>query len=439
MRGEIHSKAPLAKNSMGAMDRRRFLHGVGGSLLALPLLDVHAASGTASSPPKRLVATGIFFGLMPHYFHPEKSGRDYETPRLLKPLERHRADFTVFSGLDHNLGGGHNSTKYFLNGIPVTHAKGYAEANVSIDRKAALHLGSTTRFPSLTLGCETNSENYISWTRNGSQVRPVTSLKALFDTLFRNPSLGERSRARRVMAEESSILDLVRGQASRFQRGLGKEDREKLDQYFTSVRELEGKAEQSRRWLEKKKPAAGKDLPAGLDALTLRERTPFFYDLMALALQTDSTRVITLSFSELGRESGGFEGVSQGYHALSHHGRVQAAMEELAIIETFHTAQFARFLDKLKAIREPNDQTLLDNTMALFGSGMSNANSHSNRDLPVILAGGGFKHGEHKHYARDGRQSVPLCNLYLSMLRNFGLEIDRFNTSTGELTGLELV
>ena len=235
------------------------------------------------------------------------------------------------------------------------------------------------------------------------------------------------------MAEEDSILDLVRDQANRFQRDLGKADKEKLDQYFTSVRELELKAEQSRRWLEKEKPHTDLTVPNGIDSLTLRERTPFFYDLMALALQTDSTRVITFSFTELGRASGGFSGVSQGYHALSHHGQVQRTMEQLSIIETFYTSQFARFLDKLKAIKEPNGQTLLDNTMALFGSGMSNANSHSNRDLPVLLAGGGFAHGEHKHYARNGRQSVPLCNLFLTMLQRFGLETDRFNTSSGTL------
>ena len=129
--------------------------------------------------------------------------------------------------------------------------------------------------------------------------------------------------------------------------------------------------------------------------------------------------------------------MSRGYHALSHHGQVREAIEELTIIESFHLAQYARFLRKLKEVKEPNGKTLLDNTMALLGSGMSNANSHSNRDLPVILAGGGFRHGEHKHYARRGRSSVSLCNLFLSMLQNFGLEIDRFNTSGGTLTGFE--
>ena len=160
---------------------------------------------------------------------------------------------------------------------------------------------------------------------------------------------------------------------------------------------------------------------------------------MTLALQTDSTRVITLAFTDLGKEFGGIPGVTRGYHTLSHHGQVKESIDELTLIETFHASQYARFLGKLKSITEPNGQTLLDNTTTLFGSGMSNANSHSNRDLPVIVAGGGFRHGEHKHYARQKKYSTPLCNLYLSLLLNFGLELDQFNTSSGTLTGFEKI
>ena len=147
--------------------------------------------------------------------------------------------------------------------------------------------------------------------------------------------------------------------------------------------------------------------------------------------------MVSLAFTNLGKENGGIPGVSQGYHTLSHHGQDPDAINELSIIETFHMTQFARFLGKLKQIIEPNGSTLLDSTMALLGSGMSNANSHSNRDLPILLAGGGFKHGQHMHFARAGKQSTPLCNLYLSMLQNFGVEVGQFNTSSGTLTGLE--
>jgi len=355
----------------------------------------------------------------------------------LKPLDPFRKEYTVFSGLDHNLSGGHNSTKFFLSGIPTTESKGFAEANVSIDQKATQFVGGRTRFPSLALDSGNGSEHTLSWTRNGNAVQPTRSLEHLYQMLFRKDDAASRKQVERDLADKRSILDLARDQATGFQKGLGKEDKEKLDQYFTSVREFENRIEQSKLWLDREKPGTEYALSRKVDSLTLRERTPFFYDLMTLALQTDSTRVITLAFTNLGKDNGGFPGVSHGYHTLSHHGQVKESIAELSIIETFHIEQFSRFIGKLKEIKEPGGQTLLDNTMALLGSGMSNANSHSNRDLPVVLAGGGFRHGEHKHYARKGKHSAPLCNLYLSMLQNFGLELDRFNTSNGTLSGFE--
>ena len=419
-----------------SIHRRSFLQGMGGSLLALPLLEANSISKIAT-PPKRIVATGVFYGFVPENFQPKDTGQNYESPLLLKPLDPFRKDFTVFSGLDHNLSGGHNATKFFLSGIPTTESKGFAEANVSIDQKAAQFVGGRTRFPALALDSGKGSEHTLSWTRNGNAIQAIRSLERLYQMLFRKENPASRNQVKRDLADKRSILDLARVQATGFQKGLGKEDQEKLDQYFTSVREFENRIEQSRLWLDREKPHTEYALPRKVDSLALRERTPFFYDLMTLALQTDSTRVITLAFTNLGKDNGGLLGVSHGYHTLSHHGQVKESIAELSIIETFHIAQFSRFLGKLKGIKEPNGATLLDSTMALLGSGMSNANSHSNRDLPVILAGGGFSHGEHKHYARKGKHSTPLCNLYLTMLQNFGMELDRFNTSSGTLSGFE--
>ena len=418
--------------------RRRFLQGFGGSLLALPLLEANSASGTFASP-KRITATGIFYGFVPQNFHPQQTGRNFQSPLLLKPLESHRNDYSVFSGLDHNLSGGHNATKFFLSGIPTNQSKGFAEANISIDQKAANFVGGETRYSSLSLDSDRGNEHTLSWTRNGNNVQPIRSLEKLYRMLFRKENLQTRNQAERQLEDRKSILDLAKFQADQFKKGLGQSDADKLDQYFTSVREFERRIEQSSLWLDKEKPKTDYALPRGADSLTLKERTPLFYDLMTLALQTDSTRVISLAFTNLGKENGGLSGVNQGYHTLSHHGQVQAAIDELSIIESFHVAQFSRFLGKLKQVVEPNGKSLLDSTMTLLGSGMSNANSHSNRDLPVLLAGGGFKHGQHLHFARSGKQSTPLCNLYLSMLQNFGLEVDRFNTSSGTLTGLETI
>lgn len=418
--------------------RRRFLQGFGGSLLALPLLEANSASGTFASP-KRITATGIFYGFVPQNFHPQQTGRNFQSPLLLKPLESHRDDYSVFSGLDHNLSGGHNATKFFLSGIPTNQSKGFAEANISIDQKAANFVGGETRYSSLSLDSDRGNEHTLSWTRNGNNVQPIRSLEKLYRMLFRKENLQTRNQTERQIEDRKSILDLAKFQADQFKKGLGQSDADKLDQYFTSVREFERRIEQSSLWLDKEKPKTDYALPRGADSLTLKERTPLFYDLMTLALQTDSTRVISLAFTNLGKENGGLSGVNQGYHTLSHHGQVQAAIDELSIIESFHVAQFSRFLGKLKQVVEPNGKSLLDSTMTLLGSGMSNANSHSNRDLPVLLAGGGFKHGQHLHFARSGKQSTPLCNLYLSMLQNFGLEVDHFNTSSGTLTGLETI
>lgn len=420
------------------LTRRRFLQGFGGSLLALPLLEANSASGTFASP-KRITATGIFYGFVPQNFHPQQTGRNFQSPLLLKPLESHRNDYSVFSGLDHNLSGGHNATKFFLSGIPTNQSKGFAEANISIDQKAANFVGGQTRYSSLSLDSDRGNEHTLSWTRNGNNVQPIRSLEKLYRMLFRKENLQTRNQAERQLEDRKSILDLAKFQADQFKKGLGQSDADKLDQYFTSVREFERRIEQSSLWLDKEKPKTDYALPRGADSLTLKERTPLFYDLMTLALQTDSTRVISLAFTNLGKENGGLSGVNQGYHTLSHHGQVQAAIDELSIIESFHVAQFSRFLGKLKQVVEPNGKSLLDSTMTLLGSGMSNANSHSNRDLPVLLAGGGFKHGQHLHFARSGKQSTPLCNLYLSMLQNFGLEVDHFNTSSGTLTGLETI
>ena len=420
------------------MERRKFLHGLGGSMLALPLLEINASSPSLT-PPKRITATGIFYGFVPENFHPTETGSFYTTPELLKPLESLRQDYTVFSGLDHNLSGGHNATKFFLSGIPTNQSKGFAEANISMDQKAADFVGKQTRYSSLTLDTDRGNEHSLSWTRNGNTIQPIRSLEKLYHLLFRKENPSDRSQTARTLADKKSILDLAKLQADDFRKNLGTEDTQKLDQYFTSVREFEKRIDQSSLWLDQEKPDTDYTLPTGADSLTLHDRTPLFYDLITLALQTDSTRVISLAFTNLGKENGGIPGVTQGYHTLSHHGQVPDAIDELSLIESFHVSQFSRFLGKLKDIKEPNGATLLDNTMALLGSGMSNANSHSNRDLPILLAGGGFKHGQHMHFARSGKQSTPLCNLYLSMLQNFGLEVDQYNTSSGTLTGLEKI
>ncbi|HIF01566.1 MAG TPA: DUF1552 domain-containing protein, partial [Fuerstia sp.] len=283
------------------------------------------------------------------------------------------------------------------------------------------------------------TNHMISWSAAGVSIPPVTNVETIYDLLFQkvDPRLRQSTQAK--YAARTSILDLVRTDAEYLQRKVGTRDRDKLDRYFTSVREVEKRLIQASQWLDRPKPTVDYRLAAAANDLDFIDRVPLYYDLMALALQTDSTRVITLALGDIGANYGGFK-ISRGYHQLTHHGKVPEYITELSVIEQFHTTQIARFLEQLKVVQEPNGKTLLDNTMVLFGSGMGNASSHSNKNLPLVLAGGGFRHGEHKSHFKDeaGRQATAASNLFVSMLQRFGVETDKFGLSSSTLTGLEV-
>jgi len=425
-----------------AINRRSFLRGVGGAALTLPHLDAMAVGDAAGrAVPMRMVCVGLNFGFIPQLFFPKQQGAGYDVPELLEPLARHRRDFTVISGLDHgvNAKGGHGGIHAYLSGVLSKNSTGYSESNISVDQKAAQIVGAATRYPSLQLATGFSSNNLLSWTPAGVAIPPISNPETIFSLLFQKMDRTAVSAREARYAAQSSILDLVKTDADRLLRQVGQRDRDKLEQYFTSVRALERRLNQSQQWLHRPKPSVDYALRQGANSLNFVDRVPLYYDLMALALQTDSTRIVTLASSDIGANYGGFD-VTRGYHQLTHHGKVAAYIDELKVIERFHTNQFARFLDQLKSINEPNGKTLLDNTMALLGSGMGNASSHSNRNLPLLLAGGGFRHGEHQIYPQDrqGRNVTPAANLFVSMLQRFGLETDRFNTATGSLSGLQV-
>ncbi len=422
------------------LNRRRFLRGTFGATMALPFLETFGAEKLAglTPVPKRMVCVGFEYSFVPDLLFPTEEGRDYDMTPLLRPLALHRDDFSLFAGLDHGITGGHLSVHSFLSGILAKDASNMLEGNVSVDQKAAMTVGAKTRYSSMQFSPGSNGNHLISWTAGGAPVPPIDKLQTIFDLLFRPLELTERQKAERSIDGNQSILDLVKNDANALMRRVSKSDQEKLDQYFTSVREVERKLTMSKAWLDRPKPRVSYELPNGADSMTYKERVPLLYDLMVLALQTDSTRVISMAHGGLGANSGGFP-ISKGYHTLTHHGKIPEKLRQLSIVETFHTTHFARYLDKLRDVKEPNGKTLLDNTINLMGSGLGNASSHSNRDLPLLLAGGGFKHVGHMQVAKlPNKQSVPACNLYLSMLQRFGLEIDSFNTSSGTLTGLDL-
>ncbi|MCP5559716.1 MAG: DUF1552 domain-containing protein [Verrucomicrobiaceae bacterium] len=420
--------------------RRYFLKSAGFTL-ALPLLEsvsqrvlgassaLAATAGAANQAPTRLVAIGNLLGFYQPEFFPKVTGADYEMPRLLQPLTEVRKDFTLFSGLDHGVKGGHFAVHSFLTGVLSMDAKGMPEGNISMDQRAAETVGGATRFPSLAIGSEDGIHGgcQMCWTRSGTRVPPIPGPRELFRRLFVNESAGDLAGMKDGFKLKGSILDAVQGDARSLQGQLNQTDREKLDEYFTSVRDVERQLELRKQWADVPKPKPPLKEPVNTNMVT---DLAILYDLIALALQTDSTRIATL---EIG---GGFEsrylGISKDYHALSHHGQVQANIDQLLQLEEYQMQQFARFLAKLKSIPD-GDGTLLDHTMVLFGSGMANANAHTNTNLPVILAGGGFKHGEYKALPTSGLDRRPLCNLYLSLLQRFGLEVDKFGTSTGTL------
>jgi hypothetical protein len=437
----------MPSTSPHVVNRRFFLRATG-ITLALPLLEslstrvlgagiaVGSKSGKAvgATRPTRMVCVGNMLGFYQPEFFPKSTGRNYELPSLLQPLAPHRDSFTLYSGLDHGVKGGHFAIHSYLSGVRQVDAKGMPEGNISLDQRAAETVGGATRFPSLTIGSEDGLHGgcMMCWTRSGTRVPPIPGPKELFQKLFVTDDENDRARSADQFALQGSILDAVNGDAKSLNRHLGKRDQEKLDEYFTSVRDVEKQMELGRRWANVPKPKAGIAEPANTGFVS---DLPVLYDLIALALQTDSTRIATLEIA------GGFEasalGLGKDYHALSHHGQVQESIDGLLKLEKYQMEQFARFLTKLKSIEDGNG-SLLDHSMVLFGSGMGNANAHTNHNLPMILAGGGYKHGEHRVYPEKGVGRVPLCNLYLSMLQRFGVEANRFGVSTGTMRDLEL-
>jgi hypothetical protein len=418
--------------------RRSFLKAAG-VCIALPALEsLPRVSAAEKSPelPRKMVCIGNEFGMYLGAFWPKSVGAEYEMTTLLKPLEAHRRDFTVFSHLDHGLKGGHFTVHTFLSGVKSVEARGMADGGISLDQRAAEFVGSRTRFPALTIGSADGLHGgcQMSWTRTGTRVPPIPGPRELFRALFIEDKPAAKQKAADRIRLQGSILDAVLGDAKSLKRRLNKTDGTKLEEYFSSVRDVEAKLVLDQQWQKIPKPKAKIDEPVNEG---LAQDLPRIYDLITLALQTDSTRVATLEIggSFVARDIG----INKGYHALSHHGKDQANIDQLVRIELYQVEQFARFLDTLRSIRESgSDRSLLDSTMVLFGSGMGNANSHTNNDLPIILAGGGFRHGEHKQYPKESRKRVPLCNLYVSMLQQMGVETDRFGTSTGTLTGLEV-
>ena len=425
------------------MDRRSFVLKSVGASLALPglpsLFAAEAKTATAGAQAavqatkgagvgaRRFVGIGNLLGFQQKQFFPEATGKDYALTNLLKPLAENRKHMTVYRGLDHGIKGGHFAVHSFLSGVLNSEAQNRPQGNVSLDQFMADEVGMHTRFPSLTVGSEGGIHGgcQIAWTKSGVRVPPITGPAELFDRLFVSDSKDRQAQRVEENHLQSSILDTVLEDANRLSKRVNSEDKQKLDEYFSSIRDVEKRLELRKRWASHPKPGAPFEKPA--DANTVDD-LPMLYELIALALQTDSTRIATL---EIG---GSFLpqnlGIDKSYHGLSHHGNDEEAIKHLITLETYQIAQFNQFLTRLAAIQD-GDKTLLDSTAVVFGSGMGNAASHQNSDLPIVLAGGGYRHGEFKRVESKGINKVPLCNLFLDIAQGMGVETEAFGTSTG--------
>jgi hypothetical protein len=428
--------APGRGPSPSLLGRRQFLRS-GSAVLTLPFLEAlapRAARGEAAAPPKRMVCIMTNTGLLPENFFPKQAGKDYEPSRYLAHLEGIRGRYTVMNGLSHpDNSGGHVVEKTFLSGARFP-ASPIFKNSVSMDQVAAESLGHHTRFPFLALAVNGQHDGLLSVSRDGVFIPPDLSPAAVYRRLFTPDTAEESAKQLCDIGHRMSTLDFVNDKARRLSQRLGAEDRARLDQYLTSVRELELRLEQNRLWQQRSKPHVSRPAPQDIADITQDvERAQLMYDMVLLALQSDSTRIITLYLNPL-EVLVKVPGVRDRTHSLTHHGNEPEKIEQLALVEEAGMKNLGRFLDQLAAVNE-GAGSLLDDTAVLFGSNMSNGSNHSNVNLPILLAGGRFRHGQHLEF--DKKNNTPLCNLFVSMLQHIGLEEDRFSTSTGTLTGLE--
>ena len=415
------------------LDRRAVLRGAGVAM-TLPFLGAMTpayATEQQALPPKRFVAMTLGLGLHAANLNPVEAGKNYTASRYLKAIDDLRDRFTVISGTSHpGVGGGHRAEACILTANPMG-SSGRAKNSISIDQHLAKFLGGETRFPSLVLSSSGNDSP--SYTENGAMVPAVSSPSAVFDQLFANGTRAEREKQAVLVREGRSIMDLVEEDAKRLQKELGQSDRDRLDQFFSSVRNLEKRMAASESWAERLKPKVKADRPVDIqNSRDFIGQQNLMSDVVRLALETDSTRFIVY---HLGGSSGvvPIPGVQQGYHGLSHHGLDEEKLEQLAIVESAIISSWGDFLRGLQRTGD-GDGDLLDHTSVLLTSNLGNASNHSNKNMPVILAGGGFKHGQ--HLAFDQRRNYPLPNLFVSLMQQMGLEESQFASGTGTMTGL---
>ena len=407
--------------------RRSFLRGAGVAL-CLPWLEslggiAHAAE--AGKEPRRLLLICLPLGIFRDSLIPKQSGAGYELTEYLAPLADLRDRFSIVSGLEHpGVGGGHASQPRIFTGIPS------AERNRrSLDQYVAATLGQHTRFDSLALSAGAND---FGWTDGGSMVPAEKSIGDAFARLFAEEGAANKAKVLGEIGRGKSILDHVLDDARDLQSRLSQRDQGKLEEYFESVRATEKRLVKSEEWIHQPKPEVNSKPPAPFAPDEIITNLRGVCDLTHLAFKTDSTRIITFGYFR--QDTVAVPGVNVGYHNLSHHGQDEGNIAQLKRVERAFFDELKTLLTNLRNTSEGH-ATLLDRTTILITSNLGSGNSHSNKDLPVLLAGGRFQHGQHLAFAPG---TVPLCNVFVSVLNQLGFDDKSFATSTGTLKGLEL-
>ncbi|MCY2976748.1 MAG: DUF1552 domain-containing protein [Planctomycetota bacterium] len=426
------SRASSLSPSCG-LSRRTFFRatGVGLSLPWLDAMQPAIAHESSNIRPRRMVLINKALGLHGPDFFPKQKGSDFELTPYLKEFAALRGNFTVFSGLSHpEAGGGHSSEQSFLTAAPHSGTPAFRNT-ISLDQLVAEQISDQTRHSFLALGSHSGS---LSWTRNGVQIPADKDPATVFRRLFITGTPAEIRDQEQQLRDGNSILDSVREETAALQRRVGPGDRDRIDQYFSAVRDVEKRLKVAESWSHKPKPDVKAEVPGDYpDGSDIVGRMRMMLDLAYLALQTDSTRLITFAIDVDGGVPP-IEGVKESRHNLSHHGQDPSKIDQLRRIELAELQALNDFLTKLQSSDEAGGR-ILDQTQVLFGSNLGNASSHDTRNLPVLLFGGDFKHGQ--HLAFDQKNNTPLANLFVTMLQRMGIDTDRFGNGTSSLTGLE--
>ncbi len=412
------------------LDRRTFLRSAGVAI-GLPFLDAMVPASAAEAKkalaaPRRMVLVGRPLGMYAPFFFPEKAGKDYESSRYLKLLQPHRQHFTVFSGMSHRYAPGHFAEVGLMTGVHPDRIRPNEIRNgISLDQEVAAHLGGQTRFASLVIG-----GGDAAWNRRGVRIPSQPRATQVFKQLFIRGTPEQEAREMRRIRDGQSILDDVRDQVKSLNSRLSDVDRQRLDLYLSSVREAEQRLQQDEKWGNTPKPQVNVPVPTNdFGGAQLLQRSRQWFDIVQLALKTDSTRVISLWLGSQERPE--IDGVTLAHHDASHHGQEPSKLEQLALIEEAELKVFGEFLDKMKQSTE-GEQTLLDRTAIFYASNLGNSSSHDNTNLPILLAGGGFRHQGHVAY--DRKNNTLLSNLFVRMMQQMGIEANSFGASTGVIS-----